>query len=369
MILPATSYLEKDGTYTNTDRRVQLGRKVLDPPGEARTDWHIIQDISNRIGLRDGLRLAERDLRRARVDDAQLRGPVLRQPRRDGQALSQRRPGARATARSCCSTSASTPRTARPTSSRPSGCRRKELPDEEFPFVLNTGRLLEHWHTGSMTRRSYALDALAARGARAPATPTTRHGSGVADGDFVRVTLAAGSSSSGPDLAARHAGHLLHPVPLPRGGREPADDRRGRSRREDPRVQVLRREGGAGGQRPGHEPATSREGADGGPGERARGRPRGHPRAAPPPGTEARAGKFPGPSLIPVLHAIQREHGWLPREELVKLSQESRRPLYEIEGLISFYPHFRTGRRRRSSSRCATTCRAGCTARTSGSPS
>jgi formate dehydrogenase beta subunit len=61
-----------------------------------------------------------------------------------------------------------------------------------------------------------------------------------------------------------------------------------------------------------------------------------------PPGTEARAGKFPGPSLIPALHAIQREHGWLPREELVRLSQEVRRPLYEIEGLISFYPHFKT---------------------------
>jgi formate dehydrogenase beta subunit len=61
-----------------------------------------------------------------------------------------------------------------------------------------------------------------------------------------------------------------------------------------------------------------------------------------PPGTEARAGKFPGPSLIPALIAIQREHGWLPREELVRLSQEVRRPLYEIEGLISFYPHFKT---------------------------
>jgi NADH:ubiquinone oxidoreductase subunit F (NADH-binding)/NADH:ubiquinone oxidoreductase subunit E len=61
-----------------------------------------------------------------------------------------------------------------------------------------------------------------------------------------------------------------------------------------------------------------------------------------PPGTEARAGKFPGPSLIPALMGIQREHGWLPREELVALSREARRPLYEIEGLISFYPHFRT---------------------------
>jgi len=60
------------------------------------------------------------------------------------------------------------------------------------------------------------------------------------------------------------------------------------------------------------------------------------------PGVEARAGKFPGPSLIPALQAIQERVGWLPREELVALSRDVRRPLYEIEGLISFYPHFRT---------------------------
>jgi formate dehydrogenase/NADH-quinone oxidoreductase subunit F len=60
------------------------------------------------------------------------------------------------------------------------------------------------------------------------------------------------------------------------------------------------------------------------------------------PGREARAGKFNGPSLIPSLNVIQREHGWLPGEELVRLSRETHRPLYEIEGLISFYPHFRT---------------------------
>jgi NADH:ubiquinone oxidoreductase subunit F (NADH-binding)/NADH:ubiquinone oxidoreductase subunit E len=65
---------------------------------------------------------------------------------------------------------------------------------------------------------------------------------------------------------------------------------------------------------------------------------------APPrvPGVEARAGKFPGPSLMPALNAIQERVGWLPREELVALSRDVRRPLYEIEGLISFYPHFRT---------------------------
>jgi NADH:ubiquinone oxidoreductase subunit F (NADH-binding)/NADH:ubiquinone oxidoreductase subunit E len=65
---------------------------------------------------------------------------------------------------------------------------------------------------------------------------------------------------------------------------------------------------------------------------------------APPraPGVEARAGKFPGPSLIPALNAIQERVGWLPREELVALSRDVHRPLYEIEGLVSFYPHFRT---------------------------
>src|SRR5690348_10203441 len=51
VILPASSYLEKDGTYTNTDRRVQLGHKVLDSPGQARLDWQVVQDIANRIGL------------------------------------------------------------------------------------------------------------------------------------------------------------------------------------------------------------------------------------------------------------------------------------------------------------------------------
>src|SRR5262249_48677755 len=60
------------------------------------------------------------------------------------------------------------------------------------------------------------------------------------------------------------------------------------------------------------------------------------------PGAEARAGKFPGPSLIPALNAIQERTGWLSREELIALSREVHRPLYEIEGLVSFYPHFRT---------------------------
>ncbi|MFD0856490.1 NAD(P)H-dependent oxidoreductase subunit E, partial [Actinomadura adrarensis] len=60
------------------------------------------------------------------------------------------------------------------------------------------------------------------------------------------------------------------------------------------------------------------------------------------PGVEARAGKFRGPSLIPMLMEIQERHGWLPREELEALARAQKRPLYEIQGLVSFYPHFRT---------------------------
>jgi len=60
------------------------------------------------------------------------------------------------------------------------------------------------------------------------------------------------------------------------------------------------------------------------------------------PGVEGRAGKFPGPSLIPALNAIQARLGWLPREELEELARDTQRPRYEIEGLVSFYPHFRT---------------------------
>ena len=60
------------------------------------------------------------------------------------------------------------------------------------------------------------------------------------------------------------------------------------------------------------------------------------------PGVEGRDGKFPGPSLIPALTEIQRQHGWLPRDEMLRLSREASRPLYEIEGVATFYPHFKT---------------------------
>ncbi len=159
VILPASSYLEKDGTYTNTDRRVQLGHKVMDPPGQARVDWEIIQDIAQRIGL-DWSYTAPSEVFDEMValmpsyanlcyDNLGLPGklyPNADPEHSDGtvvmfderfntdDGLAHLVPAQWLPAR--------------------------ELPDAEYPLVLNTGRLLEHWHTGSMTRRSFALDSI-----------------------------------------------------------------------------------------------------------------------------------------------------------------------------------------------------------------
>ena len=81
----------------------------------------------------------------------------------------------------------------------------RELPDDEFPFVLNTGRLLEHWHTGSMTRRSYALDAIAARGVRVPARRRRRRAGGGRRRLRARDVAARLDRAEGADLAPRDA--------------------------------------------------------------------------------------------------------------------------------------------------------------------
>jgi formate dehydrogenase major subunit len=191
VILPASSYLEKEGTYTNTDRRVQIGRKVLDAPGEARVDWEIIQDIANRVGLPMDYRSAAEifqelvsvmpnyaGLSYDNLGDAGKLYPNADPTHDDGAVLlfTERFGTDDGKAHLV------------PAEWLPA----RELPDEEFPFVLNTGRLLEHWHTGSMTRRSYALDAIQPE-AHVFLNPDDAAGMGVAEGDFVRITSRRGS--------------------------------------------------------------------------------------------------------------------------------------------------------------------------------
>jgi formate dehydrogenase major subunit len=191
VVLPATSYLEKEGTYTNTDRRVQIGRKVLEPPGEAREDWRVVCDIARRIGLPmdyesprevfDEMVSLTTNYAGLTYDNLGPMGKLYPNPDPEGSdgtvVLFGERFGTDDGKAHLV-----------PAEWMPA----KELPDEDFPFVLNTGRLLEHWHTGSMTRRSFALDAIQPE-AQVWLNPDDAAAMGIADGDFVRITSRRGS--------------------------------------------------------------------------------------------------------------------------------------------------------------------------------
>jgi formate dehydrogenase major subunit len=191
VVLPATSFMEKDGTYTNTDRRVQIGRKVLDPPGQARPDWEIIREISTRIGL---------PMPYDSVSDV-FDEMVALSPAYAGLEYGNLGPAGKLYPNSDPENSDGTVVLFGETFATDDGKAHlvpaewmpaKELPDEEFPFVLNTGRLLEHWHTGSMTRRSFALDAIQPTAMVFVGVEDAAR-LGIADGDFVRVTSRRGS--------------------------------------------------------------------------------------------------------------------------------------------------------------------------------
>ncbi len=160
VILPASAFPEKSGTFTNTDRRVQMGRKAIDLPGDAKQDLWIIQELANRIGLNwnyqspkdvfDEIRIAVPSMagitwERLEQEDS-LTYPLLQEgepgesiifkegvfPTEDGKGRFIPAEYIEAA----------------------------EMPDIKFPYVFVTGRQLEHWHTGTMTRHSKVLDAL-----------------------------------------------------------------------------------------------------------------------------------------------------------------------------------------------------------------
>jgi formate dehydrogenase major subunit len=191
VILPATSYLEKDGTYTNTDRRVQLGRKVLDPPGQARVDWEVVQDIANRIGLGwdyasprevfEEIVAVMPNYANLSYDNLGLSGKLYPNPdpeHTDGTVVMFGE-----TFKTDDGLAHLVPAEWMPA---------KELPSDEYPVVLSTGRLLQHWHTGSMTRRSYALDAISPR-PEVYIHPDDAAALGLSDGEPARVTSRRGT--------------------------------------------------------------------------------------------------------------------------------------------------------------------------------
>ena len=201
VILPASSYMEKEGTYTNTDRRVQIGRKVLEPPGQAREDWRILCDIGGRVGLPmdyespreifDELVSVGNNYAGLSYDNLSAAGRLYPNPdpeHSDGTVVLFDESFGTDDGRAHLVPAEWLPA--------------KELPDEEYPFILNTGRLLEHWHTGSMTRRSYALDAIEPE-AQVYLNPDDAAAMGIGEGDFARITSRRGSIELSVKLSHR----------------------------------------------------------------------------------------------------------------------------------------------------------------------
>jgi len=159
VILPATVWPEKSGTVTNTDRMVQMGRQALTPPGEVKPDLWIIQEIARRVGL-----------------DWNYSGPKdvfneMRQAMHSIAGITWERLEAESSVTYPCENEGDPGQPVVFIDKFPTPTGRAKLvpvdiipaaeqPDREFPFVLITGRQLEHWHTGAITRRASVLDAI-----------------------------------------------------------------------------------------------------------------------------------------------------------------------------------------------------------------
>jgi formate dehydrogenase (NADP+) alpha subunit len=195
VVLPATSFAERDGTYTNTERRVQLTAPVVRPPGQARRDWEILCAVSTAMGypmaygstaqINDEMRTLTPSY--AGISHGRLRaGAELHWP-----CPSEDHPGT-----PILHVAAFTRGRGEfhPADWHPPA----EVPDAAFPLVLTTGRMLEHYHTGTMSRRSAALHGLVPEAfVELHAVDAARLG--VEDGAMVNVTSRRGSIT----LAAR----------------------------------------------------------------------------------------------------------------------------------------------------------------------
>jgi formate dehydrogenase major subunit len=190
VFLPASAWPEKDGTVTNTNRQVQMGRQALPLPGDALPDWWIIQEIARRIGLNwDYKHPGEIYTEMASLMPSLDNIPWERVERESAvtyPADAIDKPGRDVVFDKGFP--------------RPGGFGKlvaaklqppDETPDHEYPFILTTGRQLEHWHTGAMTRRTTVLDALEPA-AVASLSRGTFAKLGIKPGDMVRVTTRRG---------------------------------------------------------------------------------------------------------------------------------------------------------------------------------
>lgn len=195
VFLPATSWAEKDGTFTNTDRRVQRVRQAIPPRGNARPDWVIICDLAHRLETRlghpksaywDYQHPAEimAEMGRGVPDYAGIRYERIEKEGMQTPVLDENHPG--------------TPFLFGERFPRGRGkfhaleySPSAELPDEDYPFILTTGRVLEHWHGGTLTRHSWVDDLHPE--ALVDINPADANRIGIKDGQAVRVTSRRGS--------------------------------------------------------------------------------------------------------------------------------------------------------------------------------
>ena len=159
VILPASAFAEKTGTVTNTDRRVQLGRQAVSPPGDARQDWWIIQELANRMGCGWTYTHPKDVFAEMRIVMASLTG-ITWQRLEQEDAVTYPCTDETSAGQDIIFADGFPTASGRGRMTPASLLPPDEQPDDAFPLILSTGRLLEHWHTGSMTRRSDALDAI-----------------------------------------------------------------------------------------------------------------------------------------------------------------------------------------------------------------
>ncbi len=190
VVLPASVFAEKTGSFTNTDRTVQLGRAAIDPPGEARQDLWILQELAKRLGLGWNYAGPQEVFEEMRAAMPSMAGISWQRLEREGAVTYPCRdaadPGQPVIFTERFPTASGRGKFV-PAQFRPAA----ELPDADYPFVLITGRVLEHWHTGAMTRRSQVLDALEPE-AHIDAHPDDLAALGSAAGDFVMLETRRG---------------------------------------------------------------------------------------------------------------------------------------------------------------------------------
>ena len=190
VILPASTQQEKRGTYTNSNRQVQMGRPALNPPGQARQDWELIVELGKRIGLDwpyEGVDEVYTEM--ASVMPSLKNITWERLEREDSVTYpcdAPDKPGNEVLYGEGFPTANGRGRMRAVDLTPPD-----EVPDEEYPMVLTTGRQLEHWHTGAMTRRANVLDALEPE-AVASMNPRELKLRGWQPGDYINVTTRRG---------------------------------------------------------------------------------------------------------------------------------------------------------------------------------